>query len=236
MLADHFPDPRAMKRTLLILAAAICTTAHTQPAGDAKAAEPYISMCTGCHSIPGYQASFPRVYRVPKIGGQSQQYIEAALKAYRQGDRKHPTMVGVAKGLTDEQIAALRRVYWDEAARHVSLPDGCRLIDKLPLNIVRVPLLWRIFPEAHFILAIRHPCDVTLSCLMQDFGVNDAMVGFTSLETISDIYARVMGAWPAIYLMGSGLFGALFLFGTGEIIDLLIAIEENTRTLRQNNP
>ncbi|MBS1135321.1 MAG: cytochrome, partial [Burkholderiaceae bacterium] len=65
----------------------------------------------GCHSIPGYQASFPQVYRVPKIGGQSQQYIETALKDYRQGNRSHPSMVGVAKSLTDQQIAAVAAYY-----------------------------------------------------------------------------------------------------------------------------
>jgi cytochrome c553 len=70
-----------------------------------------VSMCIGCHAIPGYQASFPQVYRVPKIGGQSAQYIEAALKAYRDGSRNMPTMMGVARGLTDEQIAALGAYY-----------------------------------------------------------------------------------------------------------------------------
>ena len=48
---------------------------------------------------------------MPKIGGQSQQYIEAALKDYRQGNRNHPTMMGVAKGLTDQQIAAVAAYY-----------------------------------------------------------------------------------------------------------------------------
>jgi len=66
-----------------------------------------VSTCIGCHAIPGYQASFPQVYRVPKIGGQSQQYIEAALKSYRQATASNPTMVGVAKGLTDEEIASV---------------------------------------------------------------------------------------------------------------------------------
>ena len=70
-----------------------------------------VSMCIGCHSIPGYQASFPYVYRVPKIGGQSQQYLEAALKAYRQGARNHPSMTAVAKGLTDQQISAVAAYY-----------------------------------------------------------------------------------------------------------------------------
>ena len=70
-----------------------------------------VSMCIGCHGIPGYQASFPYVYRVPKIGGQSQPYIEAALKAYRQGARNHPSMTAVAKGLTDDQITTVAAYY-----------------------------------------------------------------------------------------------------------------------------
>lgn len=97
---------------LLLLAAALPLAAAAQDrksAPDAGAAP--VSMCIGCHSIPGYQASFPQVYKVPKIGGQSPQYIEAALKAYRQGERSHPSMNGVAKGLTDEQISAVAVYY-----------------------------------------------------------------------------------------------------------------------------
>jgi len=70
-----------------------------------------VSMCIGCHAIPGYQASFPTVYRVPKIGGQGQAYIEAALKAYRQGARNHPSMTAVARGLSDQQITSLAEYY-----------------------------------------------------------------------------------------------------------------------------
>ena len=82
-------------------------------------AQANVSMCIGCHAIPGYQASFPDVYRVPKIGGQSQQYIEAALKAYRQGDRNHPSMTAVAKGLTDQQISAVAAYYAARGTRRV---------------------------------------------------------------------------------------------------------------------
>ncbi len=77
----------------------------------AAVADAPVSMCIGCHSIPGYQASFPQVYRVPKIGGQSPQYIEVALKEYRDGSRSHPTMTGIAKGLSDQQIAAVAAYY-----------------------------------------------------------------------------------------------------------------------------
>ena len=105
-----------MKFFLLLLAAAIAQSAVGQDAktvvtsGSTGTAAP-VSMCIGCHAIPGYQASFPYVYRVPKIGGQSQPYIEAALKAYRQGARNHPSMTAVAKGLTDEQISAVAAYY-----------------------------------------------------------------------------------------------------------------------------
>ena len=104
-----------VSRILLLVTAATMSFAaaaqEKKTGAPANPAEAPVSMCIGCHSIPGYQASFPQVYRVPKIGGQSQQYIEAALKAYRQGDRKHPTMIGVAKGLTDEQIASVAAYY-----------------------------------------------------------------------------------------------------------------------------
>lgn len=106
-----------MKLLPMLLLTAAATLSFAAAAQDKKTGaqanptEPPVSMCIGCHAIPGYQASFPQVYRVPKIGGQSQQYIEAALKAYRQGDRNHPTMIGVAKGLTDDQIASVAAYY-----------------------------------------------------------------------------------------------------------------------------
>lgn len=94
----------------LALPLAAVAQEKTAAAPAAPAGAP-VSMCIGCHSIPGYQASFPQVYRVPKIGGQSPQYIESALKAYRQGDRNHPTMKAIAQGLTDQQIAAVAAYY-----------------------------------------------------------------------------------------------------------------------------
>jgi cytochrome c553 len=101
-----------MKPTRLLLVAVASTLpmlAVAQDKSTAAAAAPdaSVSACIGCHAIPGYQASFPQVYRVPKIGGQSQQYIEAALKEYRQGARSHPSMTAIAKGLSDQQIAAV---------------------------------------------------------------------------------------------------------------------------------
>ncbi len=64
-------------------------------------------MCIGCHGIPGYQNSFPEIHKVPMISGQSDKYIVAALTAYKKGDRKHPTMRGIAGSLTEQDMADL---------------------------------------------------------------------------------------------------------------------------------
>ncbi len=68
-------------------------------------------MCIGCHGIPGYQASFPEVHKVPMISGQGEKYIAAALTAYQKGERKHPTMRNIAASLTEKDIAELAAYY-----------------------------------------------------------------------------------------------------------------------------
>lgn len=85
--------------------------ATAQVQGDAKAGSQKNSMCIGCHEIPGYKSSFPLVYSVPKITGQNAQYLEAALQAYKRGDRSHPSMRGVAGSLSDQDIADLAAYY-----------------------------------------------------------------------------------------------------------------------------
>lgn len=79
--------------------------------GDANAGATKIDMCLGCHGIVGYRSSFPEVYRVPELSGQNEKYISNALHAYKKGDRKHPTMRGVAGPLTDQDIADIAAYY-----------------------------------------------------------------------------------------------------------------------------
>jgi cytochrome c553 len=77
----------------------------------AKSAHDKVSMCIGCHGIPGYKTAYPAVYHVPKIGGQNPAYIANALKAYRAGERGHPSMRGIAASLSDADIADLAGYY-----------------------------------------------------------------------------------------------------------------------------
>lgn len=80
-------------------------------AQDVQAGANKVAACAGCHAIPGYRASFPEVHRVPKIAGQTAAYIEASLRAYRSGDRLHPTMRSVAAALSDQDMADIAAYY-----------------------------------------------------------------------------------------------------------------------------
>ena len=108
--------------TLFALAVASVTAlSHAQEAkGDVEAGKQKIAMCIGCHGIPGYQASFPEVHKVPMISGQSGKYIAAALVAYQKGDRKHPTMRGIAETLSEQDIADVS-AYYEQHGKAVEL-------------------------------------------------------------------------------------------------------------------
>lgn len=96
----------------VLVASVTAISAHAQDAkGDVKAGEQKIAMCIGCHGIPGYQASFPEVHKVPMISGQNAKFIAAALNAYKKGERKHPTMRGIADTLSDQDIADVAAYY-----------------------------------------------------------------------------------------------------------------------------
>jgi cytochrome c553 len=96
----------------LAVASVTAFSVHAQEIkGDAKAGEQKIAMCIGCHGIKGYQASFPEIYRVPMISGQNAKYIVSSLNAYKKGERKHPTMRGIADTLTEQDMADLGAYY-----------------------------------------------------------------------------------------------------------------------------
>lgn len=80
-------------------------------AGNAEAGANINSNCVGCHAIPGYKTAFPVVHTVPKIAGQNQAYIESSLKAYKSGERAHPSMVAISRSLTDTNKADLAAYY-----------------------------------------------------------------------------------------------------------------------------
>jgi cytochrome c553 len=121
--ADHYhsgsipPAPRRslpghsdihVKRSITTsVAAVLAALALAQPAradGDPERGARLGVTCLGCHGVTGYRNAYPS-YRVPKLGGQKAAYVQAALKAYRDRKRPHPTMQAQASSLTDQDIA-----------------------------------------------------------------------------------------------------------------------------------
>lgn len=104
-----------MKKLLSSIVALAAFAAAGAQAQDVKASpeagQKKAAMCIGCHNIPGYQASFPEIHKVPMISGQGAKYIAASLNAYKKGERKHPTMRSIAGSLTDQDIADLSAFY-----------------------------------------------------------------------------------------------------------------------------
>lgn len=101
-------------RTLLLMLtiAGLASSVHAQETkGSAEAGAKKVAACIGCHGIPGYQASFPQIHKVPMIAGQNEKFIAAALIAYRKGERKHPTMRSMAATLSDQDIADVAAFY-----------------------------------------------------------------------------------------------------------------------------
>lgn len=100
-------------------------------------------------------------------------------------------------GLDAAAVAETRRFYFDEVAKVAPKPlaPDRMLIDKSPLFLSKAVLIQRLFPNARFILALRHPCDVLLSCFMSNFRLNDAMSNFLRLEDAAEFYDLTFRHW-----------------------------------------
>jgi Flp pilus assembly protein TadD len=69
--------------------------------------------------------------------------------------------------------------------------EGATLIDKLPLNLIELGIVARLFPEARVLVALRDPRDCVLSAFMQPFRMNDAMACLTTLADAAELYGAV---------------------------------------------
>ena len=148
-------------------AATAPAAAPAQPASP-RSLEAKTAMCYGCHGIVGYRGSFPEVYRVPKIAGQNAKYIAAALNAYKTGDRKHPTMRGIAESLSDQDITDIANYY-----EHLGAEDRKPLVDK---------------PS--------HEPDAEVARLMQKGPVCFSCHGTNLSKPIDPSYPKIAGQYP----------------------------------------
>jgi tetratricopeptide (TPR) repeat protein len=94
-------------------------------------------------------------------------------------------------------VASARARYFEEVRARSDWRPGKLLVDKLPMNMNKVPLIHRLFPDARFILALRHPCDVVLSCFIATFKLNNAMANFLDIGAAAETYDLSFRYWQA---------------------------------------
>ena len=110
------------------------------------------------------------------------------------------TMLGNIAHLPDrtpDQLEQARRAYFAELDRHVDRDFAGLTVDKLPLNMLGLPVIHSLFPDARIIFAQRHPCDAVLSGFMQSFTLNDAMACFLTIDGAAGLYDAAMSLFSA---------------------------------------
>ncbi|HVY82046.1 MAG TPA: sulfotransferase [Steroidobacteraceae bacterium] len=121
-----------------------------------------------------------------------QPFVQAALDDLLATGIRYPEQLG---RVSAAELQAVRARYWERAHRKVVLARGQRLVDKNPLNMLRLPAICRLFPNARIVLAVRHPCDVLLSCFMQHFRAPDFALLCRDLESLANGYRRAFDFW-----------------------------------------
>jgi Flp pilus assembly protein TadD len=123
-----------------------------------------------------------------------QAFLKKALDDVTDYGIRYPVELGK---LTDAQLQSVRERYWQRVRLKVELLPGQRLVDKNPLNLLRLPLICRLFPNAPIMLAIRHPCDTVLSCFLQHFRAPDLALMCQDLLTLANHYSHAFDFWNA---------------------------------------
>jgi tetratricopeptide (TPR) repeat protein len=133
-----------------------------------------------------------------------QPFLARAVDHMRSFGLDYPADLGK---LTAQQLTLLRAQYWQRADAQVSLGAGQRLVDKNPLNLLRLPLIRRLFPRAHTVLIVRHPCDVLMSCFIQHFRAPDLALLCRDVPTLAESFRRSFDYWYAQQaLLGAATF------------------------------
>jgi len=136
-----------------------------------------------------------------------QRFVQDALDELVAAGADYPQRL---RDVSREALDRVRASYWERVAKKVKLAPGERLVDKNPLNILRLPVIRRVFPHARILLAVRHPCDVLLSCYMQQFRAPDFALLCRSIESLAVGFRRTFDYWyaqsallaPAVHELG----------------------------------
>jgi len=117
--------PRSSRVVLhaLFAVAAVGFHAPAHSAGDPARGKELAYTCLGCHGIPDYKNVYP-TYSVPELAGQHPEYIVAALKAYKSGERSHGTMHQQAASLSEQDMQDIASYFGADPLTPTAAPIG----------------------------------------------------------------------------------------------------------------
>ena len=121
--------------------------------------------------------------------------LRAVIQHLEKFEKGYPEALA---GLSEKAANTLRQLYFLQAKNFVCFDEKTTLVDKMPMGTLHLPLILTLFPDAKIIFAVRHPYASSLSCLMQNFNLNNAMGNLTGLDDITRFYSLVMGFWKQI--------------------------------------
>jgi tetratricopeptide (TPR) repeat protein len=97
--------------------------------------------------------------------------------------------------LSSEEIEHMRGTFYKTHSEYNDWDGKGYFVDKFPMSTALAGIIYRIFPDAKFIFALRHPYDCVLSCFMQQFQINTGMAHFLKLESAAAFYDQMMDLW-----------------------------------------
>ena len=119
----------AVSRGLLILVLTALFVLPAHAAGDAAAGAKKAYTCLGCHGVKHYVNTYP-TFHVPRIAGQHEAYLVAALKAYRGKLRSHQSMQANTGLLTDQDIDDIAAYFASVGGEAVAAASGADAPEK----------------------------------------------------------------------------------------------------------
>lgn len=123
-----------------------------------------------------------------------QPFLQNAIDALRADGVDYPSAMAA---VPPSALESARSLYFERAAGAAPARGARRLVDKNPLNLLRLPGIARLFPHARIMLAVRHPCDVILSCHQQHFRAPEFASLCRDLPTLAQAYVRAFDFWFA---------------------------------------
>ena len=126
-------------------------------------------------------------------------FHDDAYMPLTRGRPENEPMLSVLEAATAGALQQSRANYFRAAEMFLGQPIGHRLlIDKNPSLTFLIPLLIRVFPEIKFLVALRDPRDVCLSCFMQNLPLNQGSSPYLSLESTVEDYGAMIGLWQTL--------------------------------------